>query len=103
MSISRGTWPSRSPWNEAIADCGLWIADWGGGYRIRNPKSAIRNRGVRCSVRVVLQRVSRAAVRVDGRVTGSIGVGFLALAGFAPDDTEERASWVAAKILGVRW
>jgi len=33
-------------------------------------------------VRVVLQRVSRAAVRVDGKVTGQIGVGFVILAGF---------------------
>jgi len=34
-------------------------------------------------VRVVLQRVSRAAVRVDGKTVGEIGLGFLVLAGFA--------------------
>jgi len=50
----------------------------------------------------VLQRVSRAAVRVEGRVTGSIGLGFLVLAGFAPTDTEERLAWMADKILGLR-
>jgi len=49
-----------------------------------------------------LQRVSRAAVRVEGRVTGSIGLGFLVLAGFAPTDTEERLAWMADKILGLR-
>ncbi|HZI21246.1 MAG TPA: D-aminoacyl-tRNA deacylase [Gemmatimonadales bacterium] len=53
-------------------------------------------------VRVVLQRVSRAAVRVGGRVTGSIGVGFLVLAGFHPADTDESLAWMADKILGLR-
>jgi len=53
-------------------------------------------------VRAVVQRVSRAAVQVSGRVTGSIGVGFLILAGFAPTDTEERLGWMADKILGLR-
>lgn len=53
-------------------------------------------------VRVVLQRVSRAAVRVNGRVTGSIGLGLLVLAGFAPTDTAETLSWMADKVLGLR-
>jgi len=50
----------------------------------------------------VLQRVSRAAVRVNGRVTGSIGVGFLVLAGFAPSDVEDTLAWMADKLLGLR-
>jgi len=53
-------------------------------------------------VRVVLQRVSRAAVRVDGNVTGQIGVGFVILAGFAPGDSEETLTWMAEKILSLR-
>ena len=53
-------------------------------------------------MRVVLQRVSRAAVRVDGKVTGQIGVGFVLLAGFAPGDTEETLTWMAEKILSLR-
>ena len=53
-------------------------------------------------VRVVLQRVSRAAVRVNGRVTGSIGAGLLVLAGFAPTDTDATLMWMADKILGLR-
>jgi len=53
-------------------------------------------------VRVVLQRVSRAAVRVDGNVTGQIGVGFVILAGFAPTDNEETLSWMAEKLLSLR-
>src|SRR5438034_4713314 len=69
----------------------------------RNPQSAIRNwAGRGGGVRVVLQRVSRAEVRVDGRVTGKIGVGFLVLAGFAPTDSEDGLAWMADKVLGLR-
>ncbi|HEV8264559.1 MAG TPA: D-aminoacyl-tRNA deacylase [Gemmatimonadales bacterium] len=53
-------------------------------------------------MRVVLQRVSRAAVRIEGRTVGSIGVGYLVLAGFAPNDTEQTLDWMAEKILGLR-
>ena len=53
-------------------------------------------------MRVVLQRVSRAEVRVDGRVTGKIGKGFLVLAGFAPSDGEDSIGWMTDKILGLR-
>src|SRR5207253_4107313 len=47
--------------------------------QFRIPHSALRIRGGAGAVRVVLQRVSRAEVRVNGRVTGKIGVGFLVL------------------------
>ena len=53
-------------------------------------------------MRVVLQRVSKAAVRVDGKTLGSIGVGYVVLAGFAPGDTEQTLDWMAQKILGLR-
>ena len=53
-------------------------------------------------MRVVLQRVSRAEVRVDGRVTGKIGTGFLLLAGFHRSDTEDSLAWMADKVLGLR-
>ena len=53
-------------------------------------------------MRVVLQRVSRAAVRVDGQTVGAIGRGFLVLAGFAPADGESALSWMAEKIAGLR-
>ena len=53
-------------------------------------------------MRVVLQRVSRAEVRVAGHVTGSVGVGFLVLAGFAPTDNEATLSWMAEKVLSLR-
>jgi len=53
-------------------------------------------------VRVVLQRVSRAAVRVDGETVGEIGRGFLVLAGFAPTDGDASLEWMAEKLLGLR-
>jgi len=53
-------------------------------------------------MRVVLQRVSRASVRVEGGTVGSIGVGFLVLAGFAPADSDATLTWMAEKILGLR-
>src|SRR3989442_2501686 len=70
--------------------------------QFRIAHSALRIRGGAGSVRVVLQRVSRAEVRVDGRVTGKIGVGFLVLAGFAPTDSEDALAWMADKVLGLR-
>ena len=53
-------------------------------------------------MRVVLQRVKRAEVRVEGRVTGKVGPGFLVLAGFAPTDNDAILEWMADKILGLR-
>jgi len=53
-------------------------------------------------MRVVLQRVKRAEVRVESQVTGRIGPGFLVLAGFSPTDTEANLTWMAEKILGLR-
>jgi D-tyrosyl-tRNA(Tyr) deacylase len=53
-------------------------------------------------VRVVLQRVDRAAVRIDGRTAGEIDRGLLVLVGFAPDDDEDRLCWMAGKIRGLR-
>jgi D-aminoacyl-tRNA deacylase len=53
-------------------------------------------------VRVVLQRVSRAEVRVDGRVVGKIGAGLVVLAGFAPSDSAQTLDWMVEKILGLR-
>lgn len=53
-------------------------------------------------MRVVVQRVSRAAVRVDGQTVGAIGRGFVVLAGFAPADGEAQVAWMADKLLGLR-
>jgi D-aminoacyl-tRNA deacylase len=53
-------------------------------------------------MRIVLQRVSRASVTVQGRVTGSIGAGLLLLAGFTTRDTEAELAWMAEKVVGLR-
>jgi D-tyrosyl-tRNA(Tyr) deacylase len=53
-------------------------------------------------MRVVLQRVSRAEVRVGGRITGGIDRGFLLLVGFTHTDTEAQLVWMADKIVGLR-
>ncbi len=53
-------------------------------------------------MRAVVQRVSRAAVRVDGETVGAIGRGFVVLAGFAPTDGEPALAWMADKLVGLR-
>ncbi len=53
-------------------------------------------------MRVVVQRVSGARVRVDGDVCGEIGVGLLVLLGIAEGDAEEDADRLAGKIARLR-
>lgn len=54
------------------------------------------------SVRVVVQRVARASVTIDGKVVVSIRQGLLALVGFAPGDGQESIDWMATKLVGLR-
>jgi D-tyrosyl-tRNA(Tyr) deacylase len=53
-------------------------------------------------MRVVLQRVARASVTVDGEVVGAIGHGWLALVGVAKGDADADAAWIADRIVGLR-
>jgi D-tyrosyl-tRNA(Tyr) deacylase len=53
-------------------------------------------------MRIVLQRVSRARVTVDGRVTGEIGRGLLLLVGFTAADRDDGLAWMARKVLQLR-
>jgi D-tyrosyl-tRNA(Tyr) deacylase len=53
-------------------------------------------------MRVVLQRVSRAEVRVGGRTTRRIERGFLLLVGFTHTDGDAALVWMADKIVGLR-
>jgi D-tyrosyl-tRNA(Tyr) deacylase len=53
-------------------------------------------------MRIVLQRVSRAEVRVAVRVTGRIGKGYLLLVGFTESDTVAGLTWMADKVSGLR-
>ncbi|MBO7472893.1 MAG: D-tyrosyl-tRNA(Tyr) deacylase [Ruminococcus sp.] len=53
-------------------------------------------------MRIVLQRVTSASVKVNGEVTGEIGKGFLLLFGVGRDDTEEECRRLADKVIGLR-
>jgi D-tyrosyl-tRNA(Tyr) deacylase len=53
-------------------------------------------------MRAVVQRVSRAAVRVGEETVGAIERGFLVLVGVAVDDDERDADALAQKIAGLR-
>jgi len=53
-------------------------------------------------VRVVLQRVRRASVAVDGAEVSSIGLGYLLLVGVGHEDAEADAEQLATKIVGLR-
>jgi D-tyrosyl-tRNA(Tyr) deacylase len=53
-------------------------------------------------MRIVIQRVSRAAVRVDGRTMGEVGRGYCILAGWTHGDTTAEVDWMADKVAGLR-
>jgi D-aminoacyl-tRNA deacylase len=53
-------------------------------------------------VRALLQRVSRAEVRVDGGAIAAIGPGLVVLLGVAPGDDESLADSLAAKVADLR-
>jgi D-tyrosyl-tRNA(Tyr) deacylase len=53
-------------------------------------------------MRVLLQRVSRASVTVEGEVVGAIGPGYLIFLGVAPHDTRAEADYMVSKILELR-
>lgn len=53
-------------------------------------------------MRAVVQRVSRASVKVDDQVVGAIDAGLLVLLGVAQDDSEADADYLADKIIGLR-
>lgn len=53
-------------------------------------------------MKVLLQRVSSAAVDVDGKRIADIGRGLLVFVGVAADDGDEQIRWLADKTLGLR-
>lgn len=53
-------------------------------------------------MRIVIQRVSEAAVRVDGKITGNIENGLLVLMGIEDADTREDIEWLSNKIVNIR-
>jgi D-tyrosyl-tRNA(Tyr) deacylase len=53
-------------------------------------------------MRLLIQRVTRASVRIDGKLEGEIGRGILALIGIASGDSEEAADYLADKLVNLR-
>ena len=53
-------------------------------------------------MRVILQRVSQAAVHVEGVTVGEIGPGLLLLAGFEASDNTADLDWMAGKLVRLR-
>ena len=53
-------------------------------------------------MRIVVQRCSRAEVRIDGRTVGQIGQGFMLLVGITETDTTAEAELLAKKIAQLR-
>lgn len=53
-------------------------------------------------MRIVIQRVKSADVKVDGRVVSSIGKGFLILVGISKNDTEKEVKEIAKKVPHLR-
>ncbi|OGG05981.1 MAG: D-tyrosyl-tRNA(Tyr) deacylase [Candidatus Glassbacteria bacterium RIFCSPLOWO2_12_FULL_58_11] len=53
-------------------------------------------------MRVVVQRVSRASVTVEGETTGAIGTGFLLLVAMHGAESEEDLVWMARRCAGLR-
>ena len=53
-------------------------------------------------MRAVIQRVSEASVKVDGKITGAIKEGLLILVGIEDADTGEDIEWLTKKIAGLR-
>ncbi len=53
-------------------------------------------------MRIVIQRVQRAQVTVDGAVTGAIGAGVAVLLGVGQDDTGEDVAYLVDKLVNLR-
>ena len=50
-------------------------------------------------MRVLVQRVSEASVKIEGEIHGSIDQGLLLLLGVENDDSKEDADWLVQKIV----
>ena len=53
-------------------------------------------------MRVVIQRVTRASVKVDHQIVGQIGHGLLVLVGIEDADNEDDTNWISNKIVNMR-
>ena len=53
-------------------------------------------------MKIVIQRVSRASVTIEGEIKSAIEKGYLILLGIGADDTEEDIQWLVKKTVGLR-
>ena len=53
-------------------------------------------------MRIVIQRVSRASVTIDGTVKSAIKRGYMILIGICEEDTTEDVDWLVRKVVGLR-
>lgn len=53
-------------------------------------------------MRIVIQRVKRASVSIDGQVKSSIGKGMMILVGIEEADSHEDIAWLCKKVVGLR-
>ena len=53
-------------------------------------------------MKIVIQRVSRASVTIDGQVKSAIGKGYMILLGVAEGDTSEDVDWLVKKVASLR-
>ncbi|MDW9382879.1 D-aminoacyl-tRNA deacylase [Chryseobacterium sp. JV558] len=53
-------------------------------------------------MKIVIQRVSEASVKVDGKIVGEIGKGLMLLAGVDENDEKTDADWLVQKVLNLR-
>lgn len=53
-------------------------------------------------MKIVLQRVSEASVKISGKISGEIGQGYLILLGVGQDDTNDDIDWLVNKIINLR-
>lgn len=53
-------------------------------------------------MKLVVQRVTRASVEVDGEITGKIDDGLMALVGFGENDGQKEADYLARKLAKLR-
>ncbi len=53
-------------------------------------------------MRILIQRVSKASVTIEGKIKSSIGKGLLVLVGVEDADTDEDVQWLSQKIINLR-
>lgn len=53
-------------------------------------------------MRIIIQRVTKASVSIEGKTKSSIGRGYMILVGIESNDSQEDVDWLIRKIIGLR-